>query len=272
MTLLECDYLIIGSGLAGLSAARKLSPHGKVIVVTKRERWNTNTNCAQGGIACVTREDDSVESHVADTIDAGAGLCDEEVVRRIVSEAPARVDELRAIGIEFSASENNPEEPDLGREGGHSARRILHCGDMTGRVLQEGLLRAADSDPNITIMEHTQAIDLVTRNIDGVTTCVGCYLFQPQTGMICAVRASYTLLATGGAGRVYRYTSNPDVAVGGGIAIAWRAGAEVRNMEFMQFHPTCLYHPKAKNFLISEAVRGEGAKLVDNNGEAFMTR
>ena len=272
MTSLECDYLVVGSGIAGLSAALKLAPHGKVIIVTKREAWNTNTNCAQGGIACVTLGNDSFESHVADTIEAGAGLCDEEVVRGVISDAPARVEELRAIGIEFTESGVNPGEPDLGREGGHSARRILHCGDITGRVIQEKLLDAVAAQPNITVMEDTQAIDLVTSGVGGVNHCVGCYMLESGTGAVFAVRASYTILATGGAGKVYRYTSNPDIAAGGGLAIAWRAGAEVRNMEFMQFHPTCLFHPKAKNFLISEAVRGEGARLVNADGEPFMER
>ena len=272
MTLKECDYLIIGSGIAGLSAARKLSPHGKVIIATKRERWNSNTYCAQGGIACVTLGNDSFESHIADTLEAGAGLCDEEVVRRIISDAPARMNELRAIGTEFTESDKFPGEPDLGREGGHSMRRILHCGDITGKAVEEALLRAAENDANITIMENTQAIDLVMRNVNGADTCAGCYMLENGTGEIFAIRASYTILATGGAGKVYRYTSNPDVAVGGGVAIAWRAGAQIRNMEFIQFHPTCLYHRVAKSFLISEAVRGEGARLVDNKGEPFMHR
>ena len=272
MNVIECDYLVVGSGMAGLSAARKLAPHGKVIVVTKRQRWESNTNYAQGGIACVTLENDSFEMHVADTIDAGAGLCDEDVVRKIVSAAPARMDELRSIGMEFTESDDNPGEPDLGREGGHSMRRILHAGDITGRHVQQVLLRNVEADPNITILENTQAIDLVMRDIAGEPSCVGCYMLRRDTGEIFAIRASYTMLATGGAGKVYRYTTNPDVASAGGIAIAWRAGAEIRNMEFMQFHPTCLYHPQAKSFLISEAVRGEGARLVDAAGEPFMRK
>ncbi len=273
MRVIECDYLVVGSGMAGLSAAQHLAELGRVLVVTKRGREDTNTNYAQGGIACVTQEDDSFEMHVADTLVAGAGLCHEDVVRAIVTAAPARMDELRAIGMHFTEREDASGEPDLGREGGHSMRRILHAGDITGRHVQEVLLRNVEKNPAITIMENTHAIDLVMRDRGGsAPACVGCYLLDRRTGEIFAARAAYTILATGGAGKVYRYTSNPDVATAGGVAIAWRAGAEIRNMEFIQFHPTCLYHPDAKSFLISEAVRGEGAQLVDANGTPFMSR
>lgn len=272
MRVINCDYLVVGSGMAGLSVARHLAPYGKVLVVTKRERSECNTNYAQGGIACVTLEDDTFEMHVADTLVAGAGLCDEDVVRKIVSAAPARMDELRSIGMRFTEREDANGEPDLGREGGHSMRRILHAGDITGHHVEEVLLKNVDKFKNITLMEDTQAIDLVTRSIGGKTACVGAYVLNRITGEIFAVRAPYTILATGGAGKVYLYTTNPDVAAAGGIAIAWRAGAEIRNMEFIQFHPTCLYHPEAKSFLISEAVRGEGAELVDANGMPFMAR
>ena len=272
MRIVETDYLVIGSGMAGLSAARELAPHGKVLVVTKREKWESNTNYAQGGIACVTLEGDTFEMHVADTLVAGAGLCDEDVVRRIVSDAPARMDELRRIGMRFTERGDASGEPDLGREGGHSMRRILHAGDITGRHVQEVLLKNVEKKKSVTILEHTHAIDLVTGQRDGRPSCVGCYMLDCKTGEIFAVRAAYTILATGGAGKVYRYTSNPDVASAAGVSIAWRAGAEIRNMEFIQFHPTCLFHPEAKSFLISEAVRGEGAQLVDLNGRPFMSR
>ena len=270
MRVLNYDYLVVGSGMAGLSTARHLSEHGHVLVVTKKERQESNTNYAQGGIACVTLEDDTFEMHVADTLDAGAGLCDEDVVRKIVADGPARMDELRSIGMHFTERDKSSGEPDLGREGGHSKRRILHAGDITGRHVEETLLKNVESNPNIKILENTMAIDLVTRNFSFGPECVGAYLLDTVTGEIFAVRATYTVLATGGAGKVYLYTTNPDVATAGGIAIAWRAGAEIRNMEFIQFHPTCLYHPEAKSFLISEAVRGEGAELVDADGVPFM--
>ncbi len=270
MRVLDYDFLVIGSGLAGLSVARHLSAHGEVLVVTKKNRSESNTNYAQGGIACVTLAEDTFEMHVADTLDAGAGLCDEEVVRTIVSDGPARMKELQDLGMPFTAKEGSTE-LDLGREGGHSMRRILHAGDITGEHIQSTLLNAVDSDPNIKILEYTHAIDLVTKSVEGKTSCVGAYLLDTKSGEIFAVRAAYTVLATGGAGKVYLYTSNPDVATAGGISIAWRAGAEIRNMEFIQFHPTCLYHPAAKSFLISEAVRGEGAELVDGDGVPFMS-
>ncbi len=272
MNVIDCDYLIVGSGMAGLTSALKLAPHGRVLLITKREIRESNTNYAQGGIACVTLEEDSFEMHVADTLDAGAGLCDEPVVRRIVSDAPARMDEYRSIGMQFTERENASGEPDLGREGGHSKRRILHAGDITGRHVQDVLVANVQRAPTITVIEHAQAIDLVMRVVDGRASCVGCYVLNRLTGDIFAVRAGYTVLATGGGGKVYRYTTNPDIASAGGVAIAWRAGAEIRNMEFIQFHPTCLYHPEAKSFLISEAVRGEGAELVDEAGRPFMHR
>ena len=167
MRVIECDYLVVGSGMAGLSAARHLAPHGKVLIVTKREKWESNTNYAQGGIACVTLEADTFEMHVADTLDAGAGLCDEDVVRSIVSDAPARMDELRSIGMHFTEREDANGEPDLGREGGHSMRRILHAGDITGKHVEEVLLNNVEEQKNITLMENVQAIDLVTRTIGG---------------------------------------------------------------------------------------------------------
>ena len=270
MKILHCDYLIIGSGLAGLSAAHYLAPHGKVLVVTKREKNDCNTNFAQGGISCVTLAEDTFEKHIADTLDAGAGLCDENAVRAIVEDGPARMDDLRAMGLEFDTRPDGT--PDLGREGGHTMRRILHAGDITGRHIEQTLIEATASHPNITILEHTHAIDLVTVRENGKTTCIGAYLLGTKTGEIFSAQSACTILATGGAGKVYLYTCNPDVATAGGLAMAWRAGAEIRNMEFFQFHPTCLYHPEAKNFLISEAVRGEGAELCDADGVPFMHR
>lgn len=270
MRIASCDFLVIGSGLAGLSAAHYLAPHGKVLVVTKRNREESNTNYAQGGVCCVTLPDDSFDSHVADTLDAGAGLCHEDVVRAIVEDAPARMDDLRRMGLAF---DRNPDgTPELGREGGHTKRRILHAGDITGRHIEETLVAATRDDPAIEILEYTHAIDLVTTGTGDAKTCLGAYLLDVRSGEIFAAQARHTILATGGAGKVYLYTCNPDVATSGGVAMAWRAGADIRNMEFFQFHPTCLFHPEAKNFLISEAVRGEGAVLVDGDGKPFMAK
>jgi L-aspartate oxidase len=275
MRIETCDYLVAGSGIAGLMSALHLAPHGRVLLTTKKESAESNTNYAQGGIACVMEPGDSFEQHVADTLDAGAGLCDEAVVRRIVSDAPARIAELEKLGVQFAARENGQAGYDLGREGGHSQRRILHAGDITGQRVETALLRAAQAHPNIRIIEHTLLIDLITTHWlrrPGDNRCVGAYVLDRPSGEIFAVRAPWTILATGGCGKVYFYTCNPDIATGDGVAVAWRAGAAVANMEFIQFHPTCLYHPKARRFLISEAVRGEGAELVDGEGKPFMTR
>jgi len=217
--------------------------------------------------------DDSFESHVQDTLEAGAGLCDEEVVRRIVSAGPERIAELERLGLEFS--EKNDKEGsgyDLGKEGGHSKRRVLHAGDITGRKVEEVLLDRVRSEPNIAICEHCMVIDLITTGwlgLSGENRCVGAYMLDRSTGEIMGLRAPCCVLATGGAGKAYLYTSNPDIATGDGVAIAWRAGLPIKNMEFIQFHPTCLYHPDAKSFLISEAVRGEGACIVDAKGHSF---
>ncbi|MBR1837474.1 MAG: L-aspartate oxidase [Kiritimatiellae bacterium] len=274
MKTVDCDFLVVGSGLAGLSAARKLAARGSVALVTKREVSESNTNYAQGGVSCVTLPEDSFDRHVADTLDAGAGLCREDVVRAIVEDGPARMQELREAGVRFDLRPDGV--PDLGREGGHTMRRILHAGDITGREIERALVADARRlAPRLRILEHTHAIDLVTvpdgRPGDG-RACIGAYMLDARSGAIFAVRSPHTVLATGGAGKVYLYTCNPDVATAGGIAMAWRAGADIRNMEFFQFHPTCLYHPEAKSFLVSEAVRGEGAKLVDASGATFMER
>ncbi len=274
MKIIEADYLVIGSGIAGLMSAIHLSAHGRVCVLTKKDSAESSTNYAQGGIACVVTSDDSFEEHVRDTLAAGAGLCDEAVVRAIVSAGPARIEELEQFGLKFAELEP-PEGSgyDLGKEGGHSRRRVLHCGDVTGREVERVLLNCARSRPGVRIMEHCMVIDLVTTGwlgLAGANRCVGCYFLEQTTGAIAAVRAPVTVLATGGGGKVYLYTSNPDIATGDGVALAWRAGVPIKNLEFIQFHPTCLYHPAAKSFLISEAVRGEGAVLVNARGQPFM--
>lgn len=276
MKTLECDYFVVGSGIAGLMSALHLAASGKVLVVTKKDRADSNTNHAQGGIACVMKSDDSFEHHIQDTLIAGAGLCDEKVVREIVNDGPARIAELERLGLAFAEREVSAGGGyDLGKEGGHSKRRVLHAGDITGRRIEEVLLARAHAEPNITFCEHTMLIDLVTTGwlgLSGPNRCVGAYVLERNRGEIMAVQAPYTICATGGGGKVYLYTTNPDIATGDGVAVAWRAGVPISNMEFIQFHPTCLYHPKAKSFLISEAVRGEGARLVDAAGRTFMEK
>ncbi len=275
------DVLVLGAGVAGLSFALEAARHGRVLVVTKADRHETNTHYAQGGIAAVWHPDDRVEDHIADTLVAGAGLCRREAVERTVREAPARVRELIELGVRFSRREERPEEYDLHREGGHSARRILHVDDLTGAEIMRALLAAVEAEPSISFLERHHAIDLVTENSlarrAGLSPVepdrvLGAYLLDPSTGDVRLVRAKIVVLATGGAGKVYLYTSNPDIASGDGVAMAWRAGARIANMEFVQFHPTILFHPHAKGFLISEALRGEGGRLVLANGERFMPR
>ncbi len=272
MKLIDTDYLVVGSGIAGLMSALHLSQSGRVLIVTKKERADSNTNYAQGGIACVVTPEDSFEEHVHDTLDAGAGLCDETVVSEIISSGPERIAELERFGLAFSEAPGSARGYDLGREGGHSKRRVLHAGDITGREIETTLLERALAEPNVEILEHHMVIDLICSAKIGAETenrCVGAYLLDRASGQIVAARAPFTLLTSGGGGKVYLYTSNPDIATGDGVAIAWRAGVPIKNMEFIQFHPTCLYHPDARSFLISEAVRGEGAMLVDSNGRSF---
>lgn len=274
MHTVQCDFFIVGGGLAGLTAALRLAPHGSVYLVVKNGLFDANTNFAQGGISCVQDSADSFDAHVSDTLVAGAGLCNETVVREIVSGGPAAITELEKLGVRFERAENGGGY-DLGREGGHSARRILHAGDITGARIQEALVAAVKADSRIVVRERNMVIDLITMKflkLPGNNRCLGAYVLDDGTGEIYAVRSTHTILATGGCGKVYQYTCNPDVATGDGVALGWRAGARIANMEFIQFHPTCLYHPKAKRFLISEAVRGEGAELTDASGVPFMRK
>ena len=270
------DFLVLGSGIAGLFFALKVAPYGKVAIVTKKSSAESNTNYAQGGIAAVKSKEDSVEIHVRDTLRAGAGLCREEVVRLIVTEGPARIAELMELGMKFSEREiNGGRELDLGREGGHTKRRILHAKDVTGREVERALLAAAAAQPNIEIFENHLAIDLITARKGGApenNRCLGAYALDKNKDQIETFAARTVLLATGGCGKVYLYTTNPDIATGDGVAMAYRAGAAVANMEFIQFHPTCLYHAQAKSFLISEAVRGEGGILKTVEGVSFMEK
>src|SRR6266481_2945079 len=270
------DYIVLGSGIAGLTFALKVAPHGSVAIITKKNRAESNTNYAQGGIAAVTSKEDSFEMHVRDTLEAGAGLCKEEVVRTIIEEGPARISELIQLGMRFSEREDprsGGRELDLGKEGGHSKRRILHAKDITGREIERALLDAIAAQPNIQIFENHIAIDLITTQKlghDGPNRCLGVYALEKSTDDVQTFAATNVLLATGGCGKVYLYTTNPDIATGDGVAMAYRAGAAIANMEFIQFHPTCLYHPRAKSFLISEAVRGEGGVLKTIEGRQFM--
>jgi L-aspartate oxidase len=275
MKIIDTDYLVIGSGLAGLMTAINLSPHGAVLVATKKDISESNSNYAQGGIACAISEKDSIDAHVADTLATGCGLSKPEVVREILSMAPSGIRKLEELGLEFERFRENTHEYDLGREGGHSRRRVLHAGDITGQEIMRVVIERARESDNITIRPGLMAIDLVTKNWlgrGGEDRCIGAYFLDTAANEIIGIRARHTVLATGGAGKVYSYTSNPDVATGDGVAMGWRAGLPIHNMEFVQFHPTCLFHPKAKSYLISEAVRGEGALLVNADGESFTER
>ncbi len=266
------NYLVLGSGIAGLTFALKVASKGSVAILTKKNRAESNTNYAQGGIACVTGADDSFQLHVRDTLDAGAGLCKESVVRETVEEAPERIQELIQMGVDFSRAQ---EGYDLGKEGGHSRRRILHAKDMTGKEIEQALLANIAKHPNITIFENSVAIDLITMRKLGYCTqnrCLGVYALNKISREVEVFSSDHLLLATGGCGQVYQHTTNPDIATGDGVAMAYRAGVSIANMEFIQFHPTCLYHPQGQSFLISEAVRGEGGVLIDAQGNTFMER
>ncbi|MBX5480228.1 MAG: L-aspartate oxidase [Myxococcaceae bacterium] len=263
------DFLVLGGGVAGLSFALEAARHGSVAVLTKRARHEGNTQYAQGGVAAVISPADSFEEHIEDTLIAGAGLCHRDAVEVTIREGPARVKELIARGAEFTRAADG--ELDLTREGAHRKRRVVHAGDMTGREVERALLAACDEQPNIVFFPDTTAIDLIRDRNARTPTVHGVYALRAN-GTIETFVGRVTILATGGAGKVYLYTTNPDVATGDGVAMAYRAGAQIANMEFYQFHPTALFHPEAKNFLISEALRGEGGKLRLKSGERFMDR
>ncbi|MCZ8253105.1 MAG: L-aspartate oxidase [Hylemonella sp.] len=263
------DVLIVGSGLAGLSAALHLAATHRVAVITKRNLGDGSSGWAQGGIAAVMGEGDTLASHVQDTLIAGAGLCDPEATRFVVENAPASIRWLQGLGVPFSQEDGQLH---LTREGGHSERRIVHVTDATGAAVQNTLMEKVRATPNITLFEHHMLVDLITSAKLGLPgqRCLGLYALNEVTDVVDTFSAPHTILATGGAGKVYLYTTNPDTATGDGIAAAWRAGCRVGNMEFIQFHPTCLYHPHVKSFLITEAVRGEGGRLLLPDGTRFM--
>ena len=271
----ECDVLVIGSGLAGMRFALQAAPHSRVLLITKGAASDTATRRAQGGVAAAVAPGDSPAQHAADTMAAGAGLCDPEVVRLVVVEAPARVAELETLGVRFDRQRDGS--LDLGLEGGHHQRRVLHAGDVTGNAIQRTMLDVIRRLPSVQICEHVMAIDLLTAQPatetgTGANRCVGARVLDTRSGAVVNVRAGATVLATGGIGRAWSITSNPAVATGDGVALAWRAGCTLRNMEFVQFHPTCLHRPGADTFLLSEAMRGEGGVLRNAAGDAFMER
>ena len=273
---LDFDYLVIGSGLAGLSTALHLSNSGTVALITKRTIEESNTKYAQGGVACVLDKSDSFEEHVTDTLNAGAALCDEDVVRTIVENGPKAIEELINLGATFTTrgdlgETENSDEFDLGREGGHTKRRVLHAGDITGEEIEKTLVNATLKKRSITVFEDYIAIDLISSlrlNWEGENIILGAYVLDIKTKQVKTFTSKATIVATGGAGKVYLYSSNPDVSCGGGVAMCYRANAKIANMEFYQFHPTILFNEDEKSFLISEAVRGEGAilKRLDNDG------
>jgi L-aspartate oxidase len=271
------DVLIIGSGAAGLSLALHLDRHLKIAVISKRELEESNTYYAQGGISAVLDEEDSIASHVKDTLNAGVGLCDEKIVQQVVEHGPMNIDWLLKGGVNFTRDDTSSSSSGyhLTREGGHSHRRVIHAADATGKEVESTLQAQVLAQPNIDVFEHHIAIDLITSERSQIKLqkrCYGAYILDHKNNHVETFRARFVILATGGASKVYQYTSNPDVATGDGIAMAWRAGCRVANMEFIQFHPTCLYHPEAKSFLISEAVRGEGGQLKLPDGSRFMHR
>ena len=270
------DVLIIGSGAAGMTTALRLGQDYSVALISKDVTSEGSTYYAQGGVAAVLDEYDSIESHIADTLDAGAGLCHEDVVRFTVERSNDVIQWLVSLGVQFDKEvhADGTEDYHLTKEGGHSHRRVIHAADATGREIANKLQQELFQHKNVKIFERYAALDLITRDRIGKSgnACIGAYVLNLETSEVELFRARYVVLATGGASKVYLYTSNPDTASGDGIAMAWRAGCRVGNMEFNQFHPTCLYHPEARSFLISEALRGEGAKLILPNGKQFMHR
>ena len=273
--MLRCDVLIIGSGLAGLTSALKLADHKKVLIVSKREILDSSSQWAQGGVAAVMSVDDSIESHVKDTEFVGGGLTDPKVARFVASHGKEAIQWLTDLNVPFSRDETT-QQFHLTKEGGHSHRRVVHAKDATGKAIQKTLSEKVKAHPNITILENHIAVDLITEKkslkVEKIKSnrCLGAYVLNNKTGKVMTVASQETILAAGGVSKVYLYTTNPDVSTGDGVAMAWRAGCRVANMEFIQFHPTCLYHPKAKSFLISEIVRGEGGLLKLPDGSRFM--
>lgn len=271
------DVLIIGNGLAGLSLALRTAEHKKICLVSKRTINDSASNWAQGGIAAVLNDEDSIEAHIQDTLIAGAGLCDAAVTRKVVEHGKETVEWLIEQGVNFTR-EQDDSGYHLTREGGHSHRRVIHAADATGHAVQTTLAQKVRQHPNITLLENHIAVDLITTHkvkvidpeLSNSNACLGAYVLDNTTGKVITIGAQNTILATGGAGKVYLYTTNPDVSTGDGMAMAWRAGCRVANMEFIQFHPTCLFHPHAKSFLISEVVRGEGGILKLPDGTRFM--
>ncbi len=268
----DFDVLVLGSGIAGLSTALECAEFGRVMIATKRDPWEANTHYAQGGLSSVLADDDDFETHVSDTLVAGAGLCREDIVRLCVERGPGSVERLTRWGVRFDRGPDG--RFDLGREGGHSRRRVLHAGDITGREIERALLDSVRRHPNIELRPFHHAVDLLTNHkhlrVGGRRRCFGAFLLDVNAREVITVTARHTVLATGGAGKVHRYTTNPDVATGDGVAMAYRAGARVANLEFFQFHPTCLFHPQGGSFLISEALRGEGGILRTMDGRPFM--
>jgi len=269
----QFDVLIIGSGLAGLTLALQVADSKKVCIVSKRTMQDSASSWAQGGIATVLNSNDTIDEHVADTLIAGAGLCDPDITRMVTEHGREAIDWLIDLGVEFTREENSETGYHLTREGGHSHRRIIHAADATGKAVQKTLSQKVREHANITLLENHIAVDLITSKKlkqDSTNRCLGAYVLDNSSGKVMTIAAQQTALATGGAGKVYLYTTNPDVSTGDGIAMAWRAGCRVSNLEFVQFHPTCLFHPHAKSFLITEAIRGEGGLLKLPDGTRFM--
>ena len=266
----RCTTLVLGSGVAGLTYALRAAQFGPVLILTKKSRSDSSTNRAQGGLAAVLSPTDSFDLHVADTLEAGAGLCRRDVVEAVVREGPALIRSLTELGATFAHRDGDSEGLDLGLEGGHSRRRIVHSKDRTGQEIESTLLAAVAKHPEITVLEQHLALDLWVGAAEVGRRCYGASFLDQETGATGLVRADHTMLSTGGCGKVYRYTTNPDIATADGVAMAARAGCSLGNMEMVQFHPTCLHHSEAKSFLISEAVRGEGAVLRNLAGDEFM--